>query len=43
MLLGLLLPTSGSVRVLGVDMVKNRFQALPRMNFTSPYVDLPHR
>ncbi|MFM8330640.1 MAG: ABC transporter ATP-binding protein, partial [Candidatus Methylumidiphilus sp.] len=43
MLLGLLLPTSGAIHVLGVDMVKNRFAALPRMNFTSPYVDLPHR
>lgn len=43
MLLGLLLPSSGSIRVLGVDMIGNRFAALPRMNFTSPYVDLPHR
>ena len=43
MLLGLLLPTSGLIRVLGVDMVNNRCAALPRMNFTSPYVDLPHR
>lgn len=43
MLLGLLLPTSGTIRILGVDMVKNRYPALPRMNFTSPYVDLPHR
>lgn len=42
-LLGLLLPTSGEVRVLGVDMLKQRYAALPRMNFTSPYVDLPHR
>ncbi|WP_045225973.1 ABC transporter ATP-binding protein [Methyloterricola oryzae] len=42
-LLGLLLPTSGEVRVLGVDMLKQRYSALPRMNFTSPYVDLPHR
>ncbi|MFN5746496.1 MAG: ABC transporter ATP-binding protein [Methylococcaceae bacterium] len=43
MLLGLLLPTSGAIRILGVDIVGNRFAALPRMNFTSPYVDLPHR
>ncbi len=42
-LLGLLLPSSGRVRVLGVDMLKNRYSALARMNFTSPYVDLPHR
>ena len=43
MLLGLLLPTAGNIHVLGIDMVKDRFQALSRMNFTSPYVDLPHR
>jgi ABC-2 type transport system ATP-binding protein len=24
-------------------MVKERYAVLPRMNFTSPYVDLPHR
>lgn len=43
MLLGLLLPTSGSVRVLGHDMIGDRHGALPRMNFSSPYVDLPGR
>lgn len=42
-LLGLLLPTSGTVRVLGHDMLTERYRALPRMNFSSPYVDLPHR
>lgn len=43
MLLGLLLPTSGTVRILDVDMTHHRYQALARMNFTSPYVDLPQR
>jgi len=43
MLLGLLLPTAGRVRVLGEDMLRHRYRVLPRMNFSSPYVDLPHR
>jgi ABC-2 type transport system ATP-binding protein len=43
MLLGLLLPTSGTIRVLGEDMVAHRYRVLERMNFTSPYVDLPKR
>jgi ABC-2 type transport system ATP-binding protein len=43
MLLGLLAPSSGSITVLGVDMVRRRHRALPFMNFASPYVDLPHR
>ena len=43
MLLGLLLPTAGTIEVLGVDMVRHRHAALPRMNFSSPYVELPHR
>jgi ABC-2 type transport system ATP-binding protein len=42
-LLGLLLPTSGNVRVLGEDMLRHRYRVLPRMNFSSPFVDLPHR
>ena len=42
-LLGVLLPTSGSVRVLDEDMARERYRALPRMNFTSPYVDLPKK
>jgi len=42
-LLGLLLPTSGSVQVLGEDMLRHRYRVLPRMNFSSPFVDLPHR
>ena len=43
MLLGLLLPTSGGIRVLGEDLLKHRYRVLARMNFSSPYVDLPHR
>jgi ABC-2 type transport system ATP-binding protein len=43
MLLGLLVPSSGRITVLGHDMAKDRFAALARMNFSSPYVSLPHR
>jgi ABC-2 type transport system ATP-binding protein len=42
-LLGLLLPSSGSIRIFGIDMLRHRYAALPRMNFSSPYVDLPRR
>ncbi len=43
MLLGLLEPTAGSIRVLGVDMIRHRYRVLARMNFSSPYVDMPRR
>ncbi len=43
MLLGLLLPTRGNIRVLGEDMLRHRYRVLARLNFTSPYVDLPGR
>ena len=43
MLLGLLTPTSGCVQVMGVDMFTDRYRVLPKMNFSSPYVDLPKR
>ena len=42
-MLGLLKPSSGEVRVLGADMVRHRYKVLHRINFSSPYVDLPHR
>ena len=41
--LGLLLPTAGTVEVLGEDMLRHRYRVLPRLNFSSPFVDLPHR
>jgi ABC-2 type transport system ATP-binding protein len=43
MLLGLLAPTAGRVSVLGEDMLRHRYRVLGRMNFSSPYVDLPAR
>ncbi len=42
-LLGLLLPTAGEVRLFGTDMLRQRYRVLPRINFSSPYVDLPRR
>lgn len=43
MLLGALKPTSGEIRALGIDMTSNRYAAIARMNFSSPYVALPAR
>ena len=42
-LLGVLLPTSGSVSVFGEDLLRHRHRVLGRMNFSSPYIDLPRR
>jgi ABC-2 type transport system ATP-binding protein len=43
MLLGLLAPSAGEIRVLGARMPDERYAVLHRMNFSSPYVDLPMR
>lgn len=43
MLLGLLKPTSGQIELFGRDFIADRFSVLGRMNFSSPYVDLPQR
>jgi ABC-2 type transport system ATP-binding protein len=43
MLLGLVTPSEGSIRVLGEDLLAHRYRVLPRINFSSPYVDLPQR
>jgi ABC-2 type transport system ATP-binding protein len=43
MIMGLVLPTSGTVSVLGADMTRHRHRVLSRMNFESPYVEMPMR
>jgi len=43
MIMGLVMPTSGTVTVLGTDMSRDRHRVLHRMNFESPYVDMPMR
>jgi ABC-2 type transport system ATP-binding protein len=43
MLMGLVIPTSGEARVFGADMARERHSVLHRMNFESPYVDVPMR
>ena len=42
-IMGLVIPTSGRVSVLGVDMAHHRHRVLHRMNFESPYVEMPKR
>ena len=43
MIMGLVTPTSGTVSVLGARMPDGRYDVLQRMNFESPYVELPMR
>lgn len=43
MIMGLVLPTSGRVEVFGARMPSERMKVLHRMNFESPYVDMPMR
>ena len=43
MIMGLVAPTEGRVTVLGANMAHEAYRVLHRMNFESPYVDLPHR
>src|SRR4029077_19568756 len=43
MIMGLVTPTAGTVKVLGAEMPRQRYQVLHKMNFESPYVDMPHR
>jgi ABC-2 type transport system ATP-binding protein len=41
--MGLVAPTSGTIEVLGRQMPRDRYHLLHRMNFESPYVEMPHR
>src|ERR1700677_2673180 len=43
MIMGLVLPTSGKIQVLGASMPEQSAEVLGRMNFESPYVDMPMR
>jgi ABC-2 type transport system ATP-binding protein len=43
MIMGLVMPTSGTVTVLGAEMPRHRYRVLHRMNFESPYVEMPMR
>src|SRR6202140_5502187 len=43
MIMGLVLPTSGRIQVLGAAMPEQSADVLGRMNFESPYVDMPMR
>lgn len=43
MMLGLLLPSAGRITIFGQPMPEYRYRLLARMNFSSPYMDLPHR
>jgi ABC-2 type transport system ATP-binding protein len=42
-IMGLTTPTSGRVSVLGAEMPRQRYRVLQRMNFESPYVEVPMR
>jgi ABC-2 type transport system ATP-binding protein len=43
MIMGLITPSSGRVTVLGAEMPQQRYRVLHRMNFESPYVEMPMR
>jgi len=43
MIMGLVMPSSGSVHVFGAEMPRQRYQVLHRMNFESPYIEMPMR
>ncbi|MGB6538197.1 MAG: ABC transporter ATP-binding protein [Xanthobacteraceae bacterium] len=42
-IMGLVTPTAGRVAVLGAEMPRQRYRVLHRMNFESPYIEVPMR
>ncbi len=42
MLLGLLTPTSGEIKILGMDLPRHREEILNQVNFSSAYVAMPY-
>ena len=43
MILGLLKPTSGEILINGLNVEKNRIKLLHKINFISPYIELPKK
>ena len=43
MILGLLKPTKGKVLINGMNIEKNKISVLHKMNFISPYIELPKK
>jgi len=43
MILGLLKPTSGKILINGMDIENNKISLLHKMNFISPYIELPKK
>ena len=43
MMLGLLKPSNGKILIDGIDIEKNRIEILKKINFISPYIELPKK
>ena len=43
MILGLLKPTNGEIKINGMKIEKNRIEILKNINFISPYIELPKK
>ncbi len=43
MMLGLLKPTNGKILINGMDIEKNKISLLHKMNFISPYIEMPKK